>query len=86
MEHPMTIPELKQSDELKLADFERHPVWIGVHGLDEARPWYARCNEATYRPWTRDLPISGRVGKVFVSSRLDLADGTGYPGFVRLGL
>jgi hypothetical protein len=53
--HMARKPVLKQFGDLTLADFERHPVWVSVHGLDEGAPWYDDTNEETFRPWTDDL-------------------------------
>src|SRR5438552_16309205 len=48
----MPKPEMKQESELTLADFLRHPIWIGVHNYDVDEPWYEESDEETVRPWT----------------------------------
>ena len=38
-------PELKQFGELLPADFDRQPVWVGVHTADYDEPWYEETDE-----------------------------------------
>lgn len=77
------FPELKQQWELALEDFKRYPVWVGVHNLDFGKPWYDCCDEATYRPWTDELPVEAGITFVLVLATLETKDGTVYEGFVR---
>jgi hypothetical protein len=75
------IPELKQINTLTPAEFERHPVWVGVHNMDSGKPWYDLADEGTYRPWTDSLPAPER-GFVLVTAKLILHDESVYSGFV----
>jgi hypothetical protein len=79
----MTDPELKQEWELRQADFQRFPVWIGVHNNDFDESWYAQADEQTYRPWTGPLPFAGRGAHpvLFVAATFEFADGSAFPGF-----
>ncbi len=79
----MSMPELKQFQDLVLADFHRFPVWVGVHNLDFGEPWYEGTNEDTYRPWTGSLPVPAKPGFVWVAATFELHDGGSYPGYVR---
>jgi hypothetical protein len=76
-------PELKQSSDLSLPDFERHPVWVRVHGLDVAEPWYSQVNELTYRPWNGPLPVATEKVYARVIATFVLCDGSKYRGYVR---
>jgi len=76
-------PELKQIWDLREADFQRHPVWIGVHNTDFGKAWYDMADEATYRPWTEPLPASAERGFVLVRAEFQTRDGSRYAGFVR---
>lgn len=78
-----SFPVLRQAWEFTLADFERHPVWIGVHNFDFGEPWYDKSNEATFRPWTGDLPAPTTRGMLKVFATFTLHDKTTYPGYVR---
>jgi hypothetical protein len=75
-------PVLKQFGYLTLADFEKHPVWVSVHGLDDDAPWYDDTDEETFRPWTDKLPVSPEDGMFLVRAKLTLADGRVLHGFV----
>lgn len=75
-------PILKQFGDLTPADFEKHPVWASVHGLDCNEPWYDDTDEETFRPWTGKLPVSSEAGMFLVRARLTLADGRVLDGFV----
>jgi len=82
------MPELKQEYDLTQADFEREPVWVGVHNYDlqddpVCAPWYKDSDEQTYRPWTGPLPFDEARGWARVAATIALADGTVYPGSVR---
>jgi len=80
----MNIANLRQYGDLRARDFESHPVWMCVHGVDEDEPWYYDADELTYRPWTGPLPYrSGEPGNPMVVARVSfrLADGTVWPGF-----
>jgi hypothetical protein len=73
---------LKQAWDLCRADFERYPVWIGVHGVDESEWWYEKTDEVTYRPWTGSLPASPEEGDLRVSATMELPNGSRYEGYV----
>jgi hypothetical protein len=78
----MPSPDLKQYSDLTLVDFQRHPVWIGVHNFDSAdEPWFKLSDDQTYRPWTGPLPFSESRGSVLLSATVELADRSRYPGF-----
>jgi hypothetical protein len=80
----MSNPFLRQYAELRKSDFERHPIWMCVYGIDTDEPWYAGANELTYRPWPSSLPYEcGRADgpMVLAHTRLTLADGTELDGF-----
>ncbi len=79
----MLTPELKQLTNLTYSDFERYPVWVGVHNMDYGKPWYDSSDESTYRPGTEPLPLAAEAGAVLVRARFILCDGSGYSGFVR---
>jgi hypothetical protein len=76
-------PELKQARDLISTDFERHAVWVGVHNIDFGKPWYDRCDEATFRPWSETLPVSAKIGVVLVPASFELRDGGTYSGYIR---
>lgn len=75
-----SMPELRQIWDLRLPDFERHPLWIGVHNFDIDEPWYDKADDQTYRPWTGPLPFSERRGIVLVRAEFELNDGSIFPG------
>jgi hypothetical protein len=77
------LPEMKQIWDLTLDDFERHPVWVGVHTMDLGKPWHRLSDQATFRPWTESLPFQPEMGFAIVLAELRLHDGSVYPGFVR---
>ncbi len=77
------MPELKQFQDLVPADFQRFPVWVGVHNLDFGEPWYEGTNEGTCRPWTGLFPVPAKPGFVWLVATFELHDGSSYPGFVR---
>ena len=72
---------MKQQDDLAPADFERHPVWIGVHNYDSDEPWYEQSDEQTFRPWTEPLPFAEVRGIALVAATFELADGSIYSGY-----
>lgn len=72
---------MKQECDLTPADFQRHPVWIGVHNFDCDEPWYEQADEETYRPWTGSLPFADNRGIALVAATFNLADGSVYPGY-----
>jgi hypothetical protein len=76
-------PEMRQRDDLSPADFERHPVWIGVHNYDSDEPRYEQSDEQSFRPWTGPLPFSETRGFVLVATSFKLADGSTYSGYCR---
>jgi hypothetical protein len=39
------VPEMRQFGDLNPEDFQRHPVWIGCHGVDSNKPWYKDTDE-----------------------------------------
>jgi len=75
-------PELKQFGMLTQSDFERFPVWVGVHTLDYDEPWYNETDEETFRPWSGVLPVDPSEGMLLVRSQMVLADGTNFIGFI----
>jgi hypothetical protein len=76
-------PELKQFADLTYSDFERCPVWVGVHNMDYGKPWYDTSDESTYRPNTEPLPVAAECGAVLVRASFILCDGSRRHGFVR---
>lgn len=80
-------PELRQIYDLVAADFERHPVWVGIHGLDEHEPWYEDegLDEATVRPWLGPLPVDAETCMLFVAADFVCADGARWRGYVTPG-
>lgn len=79
----MLTPELKQFRDLRCSDFQRHPVWVGVHNLDVGKPWYDASDESTFRPNTEQLPLAAEGGDVRVRAHFIIRDGSRYPGFIR---
>jgi hypothetical protein len=75
-------PELKQFGTLTQADFNRFPIWVGVHTCDYGEPWYDETDEETFRPWLGELPINPKIGMFLVRSQIVLADGTRFVGFI----
>jgi hypothetical protein len=67
---------------MSLADFEQHPVWIGVHNVDQSEWWYEETDEATFRPWTGSLPVSPEGRDLRVRATVELPDGSRYEGYV----
>ncbi len=80
-------PELCQIHDLVAADFERHSVWIGIEGLDEAEPWYDGdgLDEANVRPWLGSMPVDTDNCTLFVATDFVCADGTRWRGYVTFG-
>jgi hypothetical protein len=76
-------PEIKQIYELSLSDFQRYPIWVGVHNIDAGEPWYDACDEATFRPWTQSVPPVAKIGVVLVCATFKLCDGTIHQGYIR---
>jgi len=74
-------PILKQECDLTPTDFQRFPVWIGVHNCDSDQPWYKQPDEETYRPWIGKLPFSENSGIALVAAHFTLADGSTYQGY-----
>jgi len=80
---PLNVaPELRQFGTLGQADFERAPIWVGVHALDYDQPWYDQTNEETFRPWYGGTPIDSGLGMFLVRAEVRLSDGTTFPGFI----
>lgn len=77
----MGRPELKQFGDLTEADFERHPVWIGVHTVDTNEPWYDETDEETFRPRLASPPARLSEGMLLVKATFRLADGSLHRGF-----
>jgi hypothetical protein len=80
-------PTLKRYAELNGRDLTLHPIWLNVHGIDEAQPWYGETDEVTYRPWDRELPLerlAPSVPDVAARASLTLADGSLLTGFLTL--
>lgn len=77
------MPEMKQEYDLTPADFERQPVWVGVHNLDTDEPWYEQSDEEPFRPWTGPLPFAEKIGIALVKATFVLTDGSVYPGYCR---
>jgi hypothetical protein len=75
------MPELREEADLTELDFERHPVWIGVHNFDSEEDWYEDSNEETYRPWLGSLPFSEQRGLALVAAILEFADGSRFAGY-----
>jgi len=76
-------PELKQIADLTESDFQRHPVWVGVHNMDYGKPWYDSSDERTHRPHAEPQPVAAERGSVLVRASFRLSDGDRYFGFVR---
>lgn len=75
-------PILKQFGDLRLADFTKHPVWASVHSFDNDEPWFDDCDDETFRPWKKSLPVAPSQGMFLISANFELADGTTLQGFV----
>src|SRR4030095_15873204 len=79
---PTTMtPELRQFGDLRLADFERYPIWLHVRLNDTDEPWYDDADEETFRPWTGPLPVSVST-QLLVRADFILADGCHLDGFI----
>jgi hypothetical protein len=80
----MTEPELKQVWDLNQSDFQRFPVWVGVHNNDVGESWYERSDDQTYRAWTAELPFVGRGAHpiVLVAATFEFADGSTFSGYI----
>ncbi len=76
-------PELKQQYDLTLSDFDRYPLWIGVHNFDSGQPWWENADEQTYRPWTGPLPFQEERGMVLAKAVFEFADGATFQGYFR---
>lgn len=79
----MLTPELKLIADLRSSDFQRHPVWVGVHNMDYGKPWYDASDERTYRPNMEPLPLPAERGMVLVQAVFTLRDGSKHTGFVQ---
>jgi len=75
-------PELRQFGTLTQTDFDRFPIWVGVHTLDYDESWYEESNEETFRPWTGEVPVDPNFGMLLVRSQITLADKTKFVGFI----
>lgn len=78
----MERPELKEFSDLNREDFDRHPVWIGCHGVDSSERWYEDTDEQTFRPWTDNWPAPASEGMLLVKATFELRDGTTHQGFI----
>jgi hypothetical protein len=76
----MCLPELKQRASLVRGDFERYPLWVGVHTADFGKPWYDVCDEDTYRPWNDLLPADADENILLASACFEFS-GLQFPGF-----
>jgi len=74
--------ELRQFGELRLQDFETHPVWVNCHVIDYNESWYEETDEETFRPWDKELPVDPAETMFLVKATLIMADGTEMPGFI----
>jgi hypothetical protein len=77
----MSTPVLKQIWDLSSADFERNPLWVGVHDVDVGEPWHTASNDSAYRPWNQTLPAKADAGRLLVAAVLELPSGDSHPGF-----
>lgn len=75
-------PLLRQFGDLTANDFVSHPVWIACHSADYDEPWFEETDEETFRPWIGALPVAPEEGMLLVRSRMTLADGRSFPGFI----
>lgn len=78
----MSRPLLVQYRDIKREHFASHPVWVGVHGTDEAEPWYEDADEETFRPWLGALPVDPDEAMFLVRATFTFADATVMPGFL----
>jgi hypothetical protein len=79
----VAVPELKQSPDLSLEDFQRHTVWVRVHNLDTNERWYELADAFTFRPWSGALPVDSEKVYVRIAASFVLRDGSEFPGYVR---
>jgi hypothetical protein len=79
----VVTPLLKQSPDLSLEDFQRHPVWVRVQNLDANEPWYGLADAFTFRPWTGALPVDAEKVHARIAAVFVLRDGSEFPGYVR---
>ena len=80
----MFKPLLKQYNALTRADFDAHPIWVCVHGIDDEEPWAFDSDELTHRPYDGRLPYicsNPEAPMVLVRTHFALADGTQFEGF-----
>ncbi len=77
-----TKPLLKQFGELKLDDFENHPIWVNCHTVDYNESWFDETNEETFRPWAKETPVDPKDAMFLVKASFTFADGTFLKGFV----
>ena len=81
----MDKPALKQFGELTLNDFERHPVWVSCHVIDNDEPWYEETDEETFRPWIGSLPVDPAETMFLVRAEFQTANGRRLEGFLTPG-
>jgi hypothetical protein len=67
---------------LRQSDFETYPVWVNCHVEDYDEPWYDDTDEETFRPWTKELPVSPNETMYLVSASFELNDKTTLKGFL----
>mgnify|MGYP001270247721 CR=1 FL=1 len=72
-------PELVQFGALTGDHLARHPVWIGVHGVDGDEPWYDETDEETFRPYGSALPAEPGAGMLLVRAEMTLGRAHGRP-------
>lgn len=74
-------PVLKQFQDLRLSDFDTHPIWVNCHVMDYDEEWYEDTDEETFRPWLENPPVDPDETIFLVSATFVLKDGTSLNGF-----
>jgi hypothetical protein len=59
----MPTPEMNQIATLTSADFERYPVWLGVHNYDCGEPWPHHAALQLRRPADFERPPARQPGR-----------------------
>jgi len=80
----MFKPLLKQYNDLTVADFHAHPIWMCLHGIDDEEPWGPESDELTHRPYPGPVPYvcsNPEAPMVLVETLFKLADHTQLEGF-----
>jgi hypothetical protein len=78
-------PKLIQFGNFTQSDFDKYPVWVGVHTMDYDAEWYEETDEETYRPWAGEVPVNPNLGIFLVRSRFLLNDNSEFVGFIYSG-